>query len=103
MKGVALSDAGSGPLLERDYWAVIDGCRFRPFEVAELVARRFPEFAPEEIVRFRRADGGDAPLQVGDELEVEIRHVGRYGVRVVHRDACSGWLAAAVPGVPRGG
>jgi hypothetical protein len=102
MKGLASSDAGAGPLLQRDYWAVIEGCRFRPREISELLARNFGDFPPEEIVRFRRKDGGDAPLQVGDELDVQIRHVGRYGVRVVHRDANS-LTVATLAGHPEAG
>jgi hypothetical protein len=80
---------GAGPLLQRDYWAVIAGSRLGPREVADLVARRFPDFPPPKLVQFRLADGCEAPLQVGDELDIEIRMAGECGVRVVHRDANS--------------
>lgn len=88
-----LPEHGSGPLLQRDYWAVIRDCRLRPSQVMELVARRFPEFAPEDLCVFTRAgpaaEHAEAPLEVDDELEVRIAAAGTFGVRVLHRDAQS--------------
>ncbi|MFW6078808.1 MAG: DUF1990 family protein [Gemmatimonadota bacterium] len=93
-EGRAAAGAGAGPLYQRDYWAVIRDCRDRPSRVVDLVARRFPDFAPPKLVRFRRLDGDrDRPLEVGDEMDVDIRGAGRSGVRVVHRDAASLTLA----------
>lgn len=77
--------AGSGPLLERDYWAVIAGEDLDPKAVVSLVARRFAEFAPPSLVRFHR-HGGDEELEVGEELTVNIVGAGACGVRVIHRD-----------------
>jgi hypothetical protein len=37
-------------------------------------------------VKFRFADGCAAPIDVGDELDIEIRMAGECAVRVVHRD-----------------
>lgn len=93
---------GSGTLLERDYWAVIAGPRLAPQEVAEAVARNFERYAPAELVAFRRRDDEDRPLETGDEMDVEIRHVGTFGVRVVHRDALSLTLAT-LEGHPEAG
>ena len=62
---LALASAGSGPLLQRDYWGVIDGCRLSPREIIDLLAARFGEVAPPELVRFERADGAGTPLSVG--------------------------------------
>jgi hypothetical protein len=89
LKDLLLPSRGTGPLLQRDYWGVIENCRMTPREVADLVAREFPRFAPEELVRFERVGEVEGPLAVGDELEVSIRLVGRCRVRVVHRDANS--------------
>jgi hypothetical protein len=61
--------------------------------VAELVATRFVELAPSELVTFRRRDGGTAALDCGAELDVDIRMAGSFGVRVVHRDRNSITLA----------
>lgn len=84
---------GAGPLLQRDYWAVVRHSRLRASEVVELIAHRFPEFAPEELCVFHRVDGRHAPLVLGDELEVDIRGAGRFKVRVVHRGRQSLTLA----------
>lgn len=84
---------GSGPLLQRDYWAVIDGCQQSPAEVCAYVAEHFCEIAPTDLARFERAGDTSRPLDVGDELRVAIRLTGTFGVRVVHRDGCSFTLA----------
>lgn len=80
---------GAGPLLQRDYWAVVRTCRLTAAGVASFVRERFADLAPESYVAFRRSDGGDGPLEVGDELEVKIRAMDRAAVRVVHVDAQS--------------
>lgn len=85
-EGLLPARRGYGKLLQRDYWAVIAECALSPREVAALVASRFWEFAPEELVTFRRADRTADPLDVGDELEVRIRWAGEFRVRVLHRD-----------------
>lgn len=94
--------SGAGPLLQRDYWAVLDKCRLRAPEVAALVRERFADFPPEVLVVFRRPDGQDGPLDVGDEMEVEIRMAGKTAVRVVHADDNSLTLAT-VEGHPEAG
>lgn len=85
-EGLILAIQGSGPLLQRDYWAVIRGCRLTPPELAELVASDFCSFAPEELVGFERLDGSEGAMEVGAEMRVDIRAAGRCGVRVLHRD-----------------
>jgi hypothetical protein len=90
---VAGADHGVGPLLQRDYWAVIKKSRLTPRQLMDEVAAHFWKYPAPELVRFRRRNGGIEPLQVGDELEVAIRMAGRCAVRVVHRDACSLTLA----------
>lgn len=80
---------GSGPLLQRDYWAVIDGCDRSPSDVGALLAARFCELAPPELARFEPIGDVRRPLEVGDELRVTIRLAGTFGIRVTHRDACS--------------
>lgn len=80
---------GVGPLLQRDYWAVLKDCALRPSELATLLAERFCEFPPEELVEFTRTAPGNAPLQVGDDLAIDIRGAGSCAVRVIHRDSNS--------------
>jgi hypothetical protein len=91
-------------MLQRDYWAVIDGCRWKPSEVMALVAKRFPEFPPAEVVVFERGGGLDETrgLDAGDELDIQIRLAGAARVRVVHKDACSLTLAT-LAGHPEAG
>ena len=95
---------GAGPLIQRDYWAVIQGCRSRPSEVIRFVATRFPDLPPADVVVFERdADGGPAgTLEVGDELDIRIRMAGEARVRVVHTCACSLTLAT-LKGHPEAG
>lgn len=83
-KQVLRAERGVGPLLQRDYWAVIDTCRLRPTELVEAVRTRFVDLAPPDIVSFRRSDGGTEPLRLGDELDVRIRGAGTAQVRVAH-------------------
>lgn len=79
---------GAGPLLQRDYWAVIAGSRLGPRELASYVAENFTALPPEALVCFH-PNGNGRPLDLGDEMEIDIRMAGRCGVRVVHRDANS--------------
>lgn len=80
---------GSGPLLQRDYWATLRGVDATPDEVAQVVRARFPDFSPPETATFRRCGDAGHPLQVGDEMEIHIALLGWCKVRVVHKDACS--------------
>lgn len=63
---------------------------------------RFWRFPPPDLVRFRRRDGMERPLELGDEMEVWIRGAGRCGVRVVHRDENS-LTMATLAGHPEAG
>lgn len=79
-------EEGAGKLLQRDYWAIIGDCGLGPREVAGLVRERFWDFPPSSLVKFNRCDGGIDPLEVGDEMDVEIRMAGTFRVRVLHSD-----------------
>jgi hypothetical protein len=83
---------GRGPLLQRDYWAVIRSCEFRPPALMEWVRRWFTHLPPREMATFRSA-GEQQVLEVGDELDIQLPGAGRVGVRVVHRDANSVTMA----------
>lgn len=93
---------GVGPLLERDYWAVVRESRLTPPEIGALLATRFAELSPEDWVTFRREDGGEAPLEVGTLLDVHIQTVGDCQVQVIHRNENSITLAT-VKGHPEAG
>jgi hypothetical protein len=98
------ASVGIGPLMQRDYWAVIDRCRYRPSEVMSIVASRFPELPPPDVVVFEQnRDGGDpGALEVGDELDIQMRLAGAARVRVVHICKCSITLAT-LKGHPEAG
>ncbi|WP_226994058.1 DUF1990 family protein [Myxococcus hansupus] len=83
-----LPEEGAGPLLQRDYWAVIRNSQASPSELMHWVAQRFPEFAPSDICVFehRRPVSANAPLRMDDELTVKIHGAGTFGVRVIHLD-----------------
>ncbi|MCP3136748.1 DUF1990 family protein [Pyxidicoccus xibeiensis] len=99
-----LPEDGAGPLLQRDYWAVIKGCEHPPSKLMDWVSRRFAEFAPAELCVFKRTDESKEgePLELGDELSVKIQGAGTFGVRVIHRDEQSLTLAT-LPGHPEAG
>lgn len=96
------ASSGVGPLMQRDYWAVIDQCRVRPTEVVRCVASRFPQLPPEDVVVFEHPGGDPAVLEVGDELDIKIRLSGEARVRVVHTSPCSLTLAT-LEGHPEAG
>jgi len=80
---------GAGPLLQRDYWAVIANCRCKPSEVMREVTTHFTELHAEDIVTFTRADASAGCLAVGDCLDIEIRMAGLARVQVMHTSPCS--------------
>jgi hypothetical protein len=80
---------GAGPLLQRDYWAIIANCRCKPSEVMREVTTHFTELHAEDIVSFTRADAGAGCLGVGDCLDIQIRMAGLARVQVMHTSPCS--------------
>lgn len=72
---------GRGPLIQRDYWAVIRACRINPQEVMTVVRSDFKNLAPRELVRF--SDPEKPHLDEGDEMSVNIQMGPRFAVRVV--------------------
>lgn len=79
-----LATQGFGPLLRRDYWAVIRDCRATPERLVRTVRRHFPAFAPRELVRFSPRGGADRALEPGDEFDVHIVGVPAVRVRLTH-------------------
>lgn len=111
-EGLLTATSGRGPLLQRDYWAVFapgdpdPGAPgpgdIGPRDVARIVAERFVELAPPELVRFRRRDDREGALEVDDELDGAIRGAGPFRVRVTHRDD-NGLTLATMAGHPEAG
>lgn len=102
LRDVVPAREGIGPLVQRDYWGVIDGCRASPVALMDQVARQFGDFAPPQLVSFARLDGSTEPLEVGVDLNVTIAGAGTFGVRVLDREAQSMTLAT-LSGHPEAG
>ncbi len=89
---------GAGPLLQRDYWAVLADCPSKPSEVMHTVKSRFCELPPKALVSFDASNG----LALGATLDIRIMPAQQCQVRVVHEDAQSLTLAT-VSGHPEAG
>lgn len=79
---------GFGPVLIRDYWTVIRKSRLKPSEIINLVALKFPEFAPDSLCLFA-ADGSEpreGGIRTGDRLNIRIKMATHCQVRVLGRD-----------------
>ena len=90
--------AGYGPLLQRDYWAVLDGCGLRPSELMTHVKSHFCELPPASLVQFDAPNG----VHKDQDLNIRIAPGQTCRVRVVHEDAQSLTLATLV-GHPEAG
>ncbi|MBX5484588.1 MAG: DUF1990 family protein [Myxococcaceae bacterium] len=101
--GLLTAASGAGPLLERNYWAVIRHARASPVALITHLSRHFERFAPRSLAAFeRRGRPAGEPLEVGDEFDVHIRGARLARVRVIHRDAQSLTLGT-LPGHPEAG
>jgi uncharacterized protein (UPF0548 family) len=76
---------GAGPLLQRDYWAVLAECPLRPSGVMAHVKAHFCELPPAALVEFVAASG----MGCNAELEIKIKPGQQCRVRVLHEDAQS--------------
>lgn len=79
---------GAGPLLQRDYWAVLDGCTLKPSEVMAYVKAHFCALPPASLVAFSVA-GDRECLDRDDELDIQIMPAQHCRVRVIHADSQS--------------
>jgi hypothetical protein len=86
-KKVIPATEGAGPLLQRDYSAVIEGTRCTPESLFRLVVEDFPSFSPEGIACFsHHPEGTEGPLETEREMAIQIAAAGVCHVRVVHMD-----------------
>lgn len=77
---------GTGPLLQRDYWAVVEHSACAPEQAMRKVLEKFPEFAPSELADFACAGPLEQPLREGDEMQLNIKLSGLCQVRIVQVD-----------------
>jgi hypothetical protein len=71
---------GTGPLVQRDYWAVFTGCNLKPSDVMAFVKSHFCELPPSSLVRFLAPDG----VSHNAELDIQIMPAQACRVRVMH-------------------
>jgi hypothetical protein len=76
---------GTGPLLQRDYWAVFIDCALKPSELMTHVKAHFADLPPVALVQFDVSRG----LLVGAALDIAIKPTYRCRVQVIHDDAQS--------------
>jgi hypothetical protein len=81
-RDLQLASEGAGPLLQRDYVAVVDRGGCPPEEAIRRLRNDFPRYSPELLASFRRPEGAAGPLAVGDTMHVHIRGAGPAGVIV---------------------
>lgn len=89
---------GIGPLLQRDYWAVLTGLGRTPSELIAHVRSHFCEMPPQALVEFV-APGG---IMKDADLDIRIRPAQSCRVRVVHESPQS-FTLATLAGHPEAG
>lgn len=92
------ASAGVGPLLQRDYWAVLAECPLKPSDVIRHIREHFCEFPPSALVRFQTA----GRIAIGAHLDIDILPGQHCGVRVIHDDAQS-FTLGTLEGHPEAG
>lgn len=100
--GLQPASAGTGPLLQHDYWCVIRDCRSGPGELMSYVRRHFSEFPPEQLAGFGDPPEGERSLELGDEVGIELPGAGEVSIRVIHLAPCS-MTVATLKGHPIAG
>lgn len=89
LRPVQLAPEGAGPLLQRDFVAVIEGSPLAPEQAALKLRRELPRYAPEALCKFTRSSSAGDPLEVGDTMHVRLKGAGAAAVIVTHVDARS--------------
>lgn len=82
---VTCAAEGTGPLLQRDYWAVLAECPMDAPAVMDHVKAHFTELPPSSLVEFTAPHG----VACGTELDITLHPGPQCRVRVVHEDAHS--------------
>lgn len=76
---------GAGPLLQRDYWAVLSSCPLKPSDLIAQVKANFCTLPPASLVEFAAPAG----VARNAQLDITIKPGQRCAVRVIHEDAQS--------------
>jgi hypothetical protein len=89
LRPVQLAPEGPGPLLQRDFVAVIEGSHLTPEQAALKLRREIPLYMPEALAKFTRSGSEGDALEVGDTMHVRLKGAGAAAVLVTHVDARS--------------
>ena len=98
-KDLLPASSGAGPLLQRDYWAILTDCSMTPSELMAHIKGHFCELPPASLVEFAAPSGG---IVRDAELAIRIRPAQQCGVRVIHDDNQS-FTLASLAGHPEAG
>src|SRR5829696_1922434 len=71
---------GAGPLLQRDYWAVLRDAPLTPVELMARVKAQFCTLPPAALVSFNAPEG----VALGARLDIVIAPAQPCAVRVIH-------------------
>lgn len=63
---------GSGPLFERRYWVDMQHPQQSAAQLFEYLKCHLPEFSPDLLADFEKAQGEPSELRVGDEFHIKI-------------------------------
>jgi hypothetical protein len=66
------ASTGSGPLLERRYFIDVQRARKSPAQLMAEVQADVPRFSPDALANFKKKEGDDSALKVGDEFSITI-------------------------------
>lgn len=89
---------GAGPLLQRDYWAVLAACPFSPTDVMKEVKAHFCELPPAALVAFTAKNG----FSLGELIDITIMPGQHCAVSVIHESPQS-LTFATLEGHPEAG
>jgi hypothetical protein len=89
LRPVQLAPEGVGPLLQRDFVAIIEGSPLTPEQAALKLRCELPLYAPDALCTFKRSGNEGDPLEIGDTMHVRLKGSGAAAVTVSHVDALS--------------
>lgn len=89
---------GTGPLLQRDYWAVLRETPMTPSELIAYVKEHFCALPPPSLVEFSAPCG----VAAGERLDIVIRPAQPCAVQVIHEDTQS-FTLGTLAGHPEAG
>ena len=66
------ASTGAGPLLERRYFIDVARAHCSPAQLMAAVQADVPHFSPDVLANFKKKEGAESELKVGDEFNITI-------------------------------